>query len=46
MFPLPDKVRRDVLIALLHGKLRNIRTRSVERVSGVWSVTRSGLERL
>ncbi len=35
MFPLPDSVRCDVLIALPHGKLRNIRARSVERVSGV-----------
>ncbi len=46
MFPLPDNVRCDVLIALPHGKLRNIRTRSAERVPGVWRVTRSSLERL
>lgn len=46
MFLLPNNVRRDELIALLHSNLRDICTRAVERVPGVWRVTRSGLGQL
>ena len=46
MFMLPNNVKRDDLIALLHANLREICTRSVERIPGVWRVTRRGLEQL
>ncbi|MFV2195213.1 hypothetical protein [Nocardiopsis sp. LOL_012] len=46
MFLLPNNVKRDVLIALLHGNLRDICTRAVERTPGVWRVARAGLEQL
>ncbi|WP_435108769.1 hypothetical protein [Nocardiopsis synnemataformans] len=44
MFLLPNNVRRDDLIALLHDHLREIRTRVVELVSGARRVTRAGLK--
>jgi hypothetical protein len=46
MFLLPNNVKRDDLIALLHGNLRDICTRAVERNPGVWRVTRRGLDQL
>lgn len=46
VFMLPNNVRRDDLIALLHGNLREICTRSAERTPGVWRVTRKGLTQL
>lgn len=46
MFLLPNYVRRDDLIALLHQNLRDICTRSVEKTPGVWRVTRQGLAQL
>ncbi|GAA1105521.1 PIN-like domain-containing protein [Nocardiopsis metallicus] len=46
MFMLPNNVRRDDLIALLHQNLRDICTRAVEKTPGVWRVTRQGLTQL
>ena len=46
MFLLPNNVRRDALVALLHQNLREICARAVEKHPGVWRVGRQGLTQL
>lgn len=43
MFLLPNNVKRDVLIAILHAQLRGICTRANGRASGVWRVNMSSI---